>query len=62
MELIITTTVTKCAKSPDFAHFLDEKVYQLKLQLVSEHEDHVVRVERSYGKAKKPEDYIQGFK
>lgn len=42
--------------------FLDKKVYQPKIQLVSEHIDEVVGVDRGYGKAEKPEDYIEGFK
>lgn len=42
--------------------FLDEKIYQPKLQLVSEHADQVIGVERGYGKAEKPEDYILSFK
>lgn len=42
--------------------FLDEKIYQPKLQLVSEHHDEIIGIERGYGKASKPEDYIDGFK
>jgi type I restriction enzyme R subunit len=42
--------------------FLDEKIYQPKLQLVSEHEDQIIGIDRGYGKASKPEDYIEGFK
>jgi type I restriction enzyme R subunit len=42
--------------------FLDKKVYQPKMQLVSEHFDEVTGIERGYGKASKPEDYIEGFK
>uniref|UniRef100_UPI0040483E8F type I restriction-modification enzyme R subunit C-terminal domain-containing protein n=1 Tax=Flavobacterium sp. TaxID=239 RepID=UPI0040483E8F len=42
--------------------FLDTKIYQPKMQLVSEHIDEVVGVDRGYGKAEKPEDYIEGFK
>lgn len=42
--------------------FLDKKIYQPKMQLVSEHMDEVIGIERGYGKADKPEDYIQGFK
>ncbi|MCC9073570.1 type I restriction-modification system endonuclease [Flavobacterium sp. F-65] len=42
--------------------FLDKKIYQPKMQLVSEHDDQVIGIERGYGKAEKPEDYIQGFK
>ena len=42
--------------------FLDEKIYQPKLQLVSEHHDEIIGIDRGYGKANKPEDYIEGFK
>lgn len=42
--------------------YLDKKVYRPKRQLVSEHGDEYVRVERGYGNANKPEDYIEGFK
>jgi type I restriction enzyme, R subunit len=42
--------------------FLDKKVYQPKMQLVSEHYDEVIEIERGYGKASKPEDYIEDFK
>lgn len=42
--------------------FLDTKVYQPKVQFVSEHKDELLAVERGYGNAKKPEDYIEGFK
>ena len=42
--------------------FLDKKIYQPKLQLVSEHHDEIIGIERGYGKANKPEDYIDGFK
>lgn len=43
-------------------NFLDKKVYQPKMQLVSEHPDEVIGIERGYGKADKPEDYIENFK
>lgn len=42
--------------------FLDTKIYKPKAQLVSEHKDELIAVERGYGKANKPEDYIEGFK
>jgi type I restriction enzyme R subunit len=42
--------------------FLDTKVYQPKAQFVSDHKDEFLGVERGYGKASKPEDYIEGFK
>lgn len=43
-------------------NFLDKKIYQPKMQLVSEHFDAVIGVERGYGKSEKPEDYIESFK
>lgn len=42
--------------------FLDEKVVQPKLQYVSDHEDEIIGIERGYGKAQKPEDYIEDFR
>ena len=42
--------------------FLDTKIYQPNAQLVSDHKDELLGVERGYGKASKPEDYIEGFK
>ena len=42
--------------------FLDKKVYQPKMQLLSDHHDEVIGIERGYGKASKPEDYIENFK
>jgi len=42
--------------------YLDRKVYKPKVQLVSEHKDEFLGIERDYGKAKKPEDYIESFR
>ncbi|GAA3559454.1 type I restriction-modification system endonuclease [Snuella lapsa] len=42
--------------------FLDKKIFRPKVQLVSEHTDAYRGMERGYGKASKPEDYIEGFK
>lgn len=42
--------------------FLDKKVYQPRMQLVSEHYDELIGVERGYGNATKPEDYIEDFR
>lgn len=55
----IKTTVMSYAS---LWQFLDERVYQPKPQLVSEHTDEYIVTERGYGKAAKPEDYIEGFK
>lgn len=41
--------------------FLDEFKPTPKYQLVSEHEDAARDMERGYGKAKKPEDYLDSF-
>jgi type I restriction enzyme R subunit len=50
------------SKFPGLWHFLDSKIYQPKFQLVSEHQDEILGIERGYGKAKKPEDYIEDFR
>jgi len=42
--------------------FLDNVVGDPEKILVSEHEDEVRRTERGYGKAKKPDDYLEGFR
>jgi type I restriction enzyme R subunit len=41
--------------------FLDEFKPAPKVQLVSEHQDEFQAIERGYGKAKKPEDYLESF-
>ena len=41
--------------------FLDELKAGVNLPLVSEHEDRFLGIERGYGKAKKPEDYLDNF-
>lgn len=43
-------------------NYLDTKVYKAKHQLLSDHKDEYLGTERDYGKAKKPEDYIENFK
>lgn len=42
--------------------FLDTKIYKPRTQLYSDHEDELLAVERGYGDATKPEDYINSFK
>ncbi len=46
----------------DLFRFLDKMVQEPEIQFISEHEDNVQEVARGYGKAKKPEDYIESFK
>lgn len=43
-------------------HFMDERIYCPKSILISEHEDMLLEVARGYGKATKPQDYIESFK
>jgi len=68
-ELIKILKATKGAQAKKVAEqyknlwsFLDEKIFIPRKQLVSEHQDEVLGVERGYGRAKKPEDYIEGFR
>lgn len=41
--------------------FLDENKARPKLQFISEHEDELVKHERGYGNATRPEDYLDEF-
>lgn len=43
-------------------NYLDKKIYRPKHQLISDHYDEYLGTERDYGKAKRPEDYIENFK
>lgn len=47
---------------PKLWEYLDVKVYKPQAQYFSNHQDLVEEVSRGYGKAEKPEDYIEGFK
>lgn len=42
--------------------FLDKKVYNQNPQFISTHADSLQEVSRGYGKAEKPEDYIESFR
>lgn len=51
------------AERPTLAAFLDTvKPLGGRTVLVSEHEDELVDVQRGYGNAEKPEDYLEGFR
>lgn len=58
----ITSSIERIRRTSELWDFLDERIYRPKTQLLSEHEDRLRRVERGYGNAKKPEDYIESFK
>jgi type I restriction enzyme R subunit len=47
---------------PEVADILDEVHRQGTKFLVSEHEDELLRVERGYGQATRPEDYLASFR
>jgi len=50
------------AARPELADFLDTVTGEGEKLIVSEHEDEVRRVERGYGTATKPEDYLESFR
>ena len=50
------------AARPQMADFLDAVTGEGEKLIVSEHEDEVRRVERGYGTATKPEDYLESFR
>jgi type I restriction enzyme, R subunit len=47
---------------PAVVRILDERTDDGTDYLVSGHEDEIIRIERGYGKASKPEDYIESFR
>ena len=47
---------------PTVAELLDEVTGEGRRVLISNHADEVRRTERGYGKAKRPDDYLAGFK
>ena len=57
-----SSSIERIKRASELWNFLDERIYRPKTQLLSEHEDELRRVERGYGNAKKPEDYIESFK
>lgn len=50
------------ASHPELAEFLDEVTGEGEKLIVSEHEDEVRRVERGYGTATKPQDFLESFR
>lgn len=61
-ELPVHESIKEIVKATELWKFLDEFRPAPAYQLVSEHPDEVRETERGYGKAKKPEDYIEGFR
>lgn len=55
------SAVAKIIQVSGLWKFLDELKSDVNLPLVSEHEDRFLGIERGYGKAKKPEDYLDNF-
>lgn len=50
------------AEHPGVAALLDEVTGESRRVLISTHDDEVRRVERGYGDARRPEDYLEGFR
>lgn len=61
-ELPVHESIKEIVKATELWKFLDEFKPAPAYQLVSEHPDEARETERGYGKAKKPEDYIEGFR
>jgi type I restriction enzyme, R subunit len=50
------------AARPELGGFLDEVTGEGEKLIISEHEDEVRHVERGYGTAKRPEDFLESFR
>jgi type I restriction enzyme, R subunit len=61
-ELPVHESIKEIVKSAELWKFLDEFKPVPAYQFVSEHIDEVRESARGYGKANKPEDYIEGFR
>ncbi|WP_425504012.1 type I restriction-modification system endonuclease [Salicibibacter cibarius] len=53
--------VEKLANNQNIVQYLDENRQRAIYQYISTHEDELKEVRRGYGKAEKPEDYLEGF-
>src|SRR5690606_15894583 len=61
-DLPVKRAVEEIVGASELWRFLDEYKPAPAVQLWSDHEDEVRDPERGYGNARKPEDYISGFK
>jgi type I restriction enzyme R subunit len=61
-ELPVHESIKEIVKSAELWKFLDEFKPTPAYQFVSEHVDEVRESKRGYGKASKPEDYIESFR
>ncbi len=61
-ELTLDLAAEEIQKSSEVWKYLDDFKAVYVPQLWSDHEDKLLDVERGYGKAKKPEDYIESFR
>jgi type I restriction enzyme R subunit len=50
------------SQHPEVANILDEVYWRGTTFIVSEHEDEFLRVERGYGQATRPQDYLESFR
>lgn len=60
-NLPVTAAVEKIMQVKELWKFLDELRPTSDLPLVSEHKDTLIGISRGYGKASKPEDYLENF-
>ena len=56
-----TEHVKDLFKNKAIIQYIDENRKKPKRQYISEHEDKLIEVNRGYGKASRPEDYLEGF-
>lgn len=61
-DLPVHESIKEIVKASELWKFLDEFKPAPAYQFVSEHQDMALDPERGYGNAKKPEDYIEGFR
>lgn len=61
-ELNIDTAVNEIINNTSLIEYLDEKSESEEIIIVSDRKDKVVSHTRGYGKAKRPEDYLEEFK
>ena len=57
----LDTAVALAEELPGLWKFLDDHKPAPRVQYVSEHEDKLIGVERGYGGAQRPEDYLESF-
>jgi type I restriction enzyme, R subunit len=60
-QMPLANVVAWFTQNPDLGEILDRRQANASSILVSEHQDEMYRVDRGYGLAQKPEDYLEAF-